>query len=170
MDAILRRLLAVLDEETACYRNMQTVLIEEEAAMSLREKAPFDQIQKQKEALVNRIQEHEPRRKALVDALAAACQVDPATATVSRLAPLMQAPDDERLRSCAHRLRSAIAVVRLKNNHNRLLIGRYLQLVNGALKLLTRQSDDQAVYRHPEAAHPLAGYARGGGRLFCGSG
>ncbi len=170
MDAMVKRLLTVLDEETVCYRKLQTVLIEEETAMSLRERAPFERVQVEKEALLNQIQDHEARRKTVVNTLASAYRIDPATASVSRLAPLLPAPDDEQLQSRAQRLRSCIAAVRSKNNHNRLLICRYLELVNGALKLLNRQIDDQAVYRHPAAASPSVGYARGGGRIFCGSG
>ncbi len=170
MEAKLKHLLVLLDEETACYRSMQRVLNEEEAAMSLREKARFERVQLEKEALVNQIQDHESRRKTLVNAVAAAYQVDPATATVSRLARSLSPPDDEQLQSRARRLRSCIAAVRSKNNQNRLIICHYLELVNGALKLLTHQIDDHAVYRHPKAALSSAGYARGGGRIFCGSG
>ena len=170
MDATLKRLLAVLDEEIACYRHMQTVLIEEQAAMSLREKARFERVQIEKEALVDQIQDHETRRHTLVNTLAASRQADPATLTVSQLARSLAPPDDERLRSRARRLRACITSVRATNNHNRLLICHYLELVNGALKLLTRQVDDPAVYRHPVAALPSAGYVRGGGRIFCGSG
>jgi flagellar biosynthesis/type III secretory pathway chaperone len=169
MNENLSHLLQILDEETACYLEMQRILDAEESSMSLNKRAAFDRVQMEKEALLGRIQGQEKRRKKLVDALAATYRVNRDTVTVTQLAQAMSPPDDERLLSRATHLRACIKTVQLKNSQNRQLIRHYLDLITGGLRLLTHQIEDNAIYHKPGAGHPALGYARGRGRLFCGT-
>lgn len=169
MNVTIMKLLAILDEETACYRAMQNILAEEEASITLSGKDGFDQVQIGKESLLIKIQHYEKVRKNLVDQLADAYQVDEPAMTVSKLARYIAAPDKEKLLQRAKCLRSCMADVKLKNNHNRQLIRQYLELINGSLKLLNRVIYDNSVYRRPGTGHSATGYQSSGGRFFCKS-
>lgn len=170
MHAKIDPLLSLLDEETACYQDMQRVLAKEKDAMSFSAKARFDRIELEKEALVVRIQEVEQKRKSVVDQLAQDHGVEAPTLTVTLLAHYLPAPESEKLLTRARQLRSVMADVQASNRHNRQLIGQYLDLIRGSLKLLTHLIDDDAVYRKPGTDSPAMGYRNcSGGRLFCGS-
>ena len=63
MNVKIIELLDILDEEAACYRDMQRVLVDEETSISLSRKEPFDQVQNEKEMLVVKLQRLEEREK-----------------------------------------------------------------------------------------------------------
>lgn len=169
MNAKMIELLDILDEEAACYRDMKSILADEEESISLSRKERFDYVQLEKEALVVKIQQHEKKRQRLVDQFADAYPVDQSMMTVSKLAQYLPAPYNEKLLSRADRLRSRMAEVQVTNKHNQQLIHQYLDLIKGALKLLTGLIDDNSVYQKPGTAHPAIGYGRSGGRIFCGT-
>jgi len=169
MNENLSHLLQLLDEETACYQEMEAILEAEESTMSLTQKAAFDRVQAEKAALVDKIQNHEKARRKLVDALAMTYGVHQGPISVTQLAQAISPPDDEKLLACAKNLRSCIERVQSKNSQNRQLIRHYLDLITGALKLLTHQIDDNAIYHKPGTGSTPAGYARGSGRIFCGT-
>ena len=170
MNVTIEKLLTALDEETAGYVGMEKVLADEEASLSFSRKERFEHVQLEKESLVVTIQKHAKIRKRLIDQLAEVCQVREPIVTVSKLAQYFSAPNNERLLSRANRLRSHIDAVQSKNRHNQQLIHQYLELTQGALKLLTRLIDDNPVYQRPGTDHPAIGYRGGGGRIFCGTG
>lgn len=163
------KLLRVLDEETDCYRDMKTVLIDEQASLSFLRKESFEQVQKKKEGLMVNLQQHEKTRQQLVDRLTETYPVDPSALTVSNLARLLPGSDGVRLRSRADRLRSCMEEVQSINKKNQQLICYHRDLTNGALKLLAGLMDDDSVYRKPGWGHPAGGYCSGGGRIFCGT-
>ncbi|MDX2454181.1 flagellar protein FlgN [Desulfosarcina sp.] len=167
MHAKIMKLLDILDEEAACYRDMKSVLSDEEASISLARKERFDRVQLEKESLLVKIQQYEKMRVSLVDQLADAYQVDEPIVTVSKLARYLSAPYYEKLLFRANRLRSRIVEVQLKNKHNQQLIRQYLELIKGALKLLNRLIYDNSVYQKPGTRHPAMGYRGSGGRIFC---
>ncbi len=169
MKTKIMELLAVLDEEAACYRDMQRVLGDEKASMSLSDRERFDQVQLEKEALVVNIQHAEKVRHRLIDHLGKAYQVNQSVLTVSKLGPFLPAPYNEKLLMRANRLRPLIADVQVKNEQNQQLIQHYLDLINGSLKLLTHLIYDHPVYQKPGSAHSAGGYAHRVGRFFCGT-
>lgn len=169
MKSTITQLMALLDDEAACYRQMQDVLAAEKDSVSFSKRERFDQVEEDKESLVAKIQACEKQRTALVDQLAVAYGVDAPAVTVRVLAKYLHAPDGERLLARADRLRSLITDVQSKNRHNQHLIGLYLNLIKGSLKLLMPMADEHAVYSKPGSAGPAAGYRSSGGRLFCGS-
>jgi flagellar biosynthesis/type III secretory pathway chaperone len=169
MKSTITQLMALLDDEAACYRQMQDVLAAEKESVSLSKKERFDQVEQDKESLVAKIQAFEKQRTALVDHLAVAYGVDAPAVTVRVLAQYMNAADGERLLVRADRLRVLITDVQSKNRHNQHLIGLYLNLIKGSLKLLMPMADDHAVYAKPGNTRPAVGYRSSGGRLFCGS-
>lgn len=164
------KLLRVLDEEADCYRDMKSVLIDEQASLSFLRKERFEQVQQKKEALVVKLQEHEKTRRQLVDRVAETYPVAPSALTVSNLARLLPGPDGAKLRSRADRLRSCMADVRSLNKKNQQLVCHYRDLTTGALKLLAGLMDDDSVYGKPGWNHAAGGYCSGGGRIFCGTG
>jgi flagellar biosynthesis/type III secretory pathway chaperone len=169
MQPTITKLLTILDEETACYRDMKTLLADEEKAISLSEKDRFDQVQMEKEMLVCRLLQFEETRKGLVAQLADTYAVGRKTMTVSQLAHVVDSPSDQELLSRADRLRSIMRDVQEKNSRNRLLINHYLKLIKGSLKLLTHLIEDTSVYQKPGAHRPSGGYPIGGGRVICGT-
>ncbi len=121
---------------------MEKVLADEEASLAFSRKERFERVQLEKESLVVTIQKHATMRKCLVDQLAEVCRMREPIVTASQLVQYLPEPDNEKLLSRTNRLRSRIAAVQSKNRHNRLLIHQYLELTQGALKLLTRLIDD----------------------------
>ncbi|MFO7716033.1 flagellar protein FlgN [Desulfosarcina sp.] len=169
MNMKIMELLAILDAESACYREMQRVLAEEAGSLALAKKVQFDTIQLKKEALVVKLHHYEECRQRLVDGLAEAYRVDGPVVTVSKLSPRLPSPHNENLQARATRLRSLIAEVKVKNKHNQLLIQQSLDLVKGSLKLLTDLVYDNSVYPKPGGGSPALGYSGGGGRFLCES-
>lgn len=169
MNAKINELLTVLDEETASYVDMQRILTDEQASISLLKKERFDQVQYEKESLVARLQQLEEQRKTLVGQLSEAYATDGKAMTVSQLANLVVSPTREKLLSCAGRLRSILGKVHEKNRHNQLMINQYLDLTKGSLKLLTNLIEDSSVYQKPGSHQSTVGYRIGGGRFICGT-
>ena len=169
MNAKISELLAILDGEAACYRDMKSVLVDEKTSISLSKKEWFDQVQYKKESLVVKLQQLEAKRKTLVAQLSKAYATDGKPMRVSQLAQFIKPPTNEKLLACASRLRSIIGDVQEKNRHNQLLINQYLDLIKGSLGLLTNLIDDNSVYQKPGTHQPAVGYRAGGGRIICGT-
>ena len=169
MNVKIIELLDLLDEEAACYREMQRVLTDEERSISFSRKKRFDQVQSDKEILVARLQRLEEKRKMLVGRLSEAYRIDGNAMTISQLAHVVKPPTRQHLLDRASRLRSIIGDVHEKNGHNQLMINQYLDLINGSLKLLTHLIEDRSVYQKPGTHQPSVGYPSGGGRFICGS-
>jgi len=169
MQATIRKLLTTLDEEADSYRDMNTVLADEEKSISLSNKDRFDQVQLEKDHLVHVLQPLEEKRKQLVDQLSDKYAAGGKRMSVSRLAQYVQPPYDQQLLSRADVLRSIIGEVQEKNRRNRMLINHHLELIKGSLKLLTNLIEDNSVYQKPGTHQPAAGYPRGGGRVICGT-
>jgi flagellar biosynthesis/type III secretory pathway chaperone len=167
MNEKIIELLTILDDEAACYRDMQRVLADEEASVSLVDKVHFDRVRTQKETLVGKLQQFEVIRKGLVEQLAKAYRVNDPMVTVSQLSRVLPAPYREKLISRATQLRSLITEVRLSNQHNQQLIHQNLDLIRGSLELLTHLIYDNSVYLKPGSANPALGYSSSGGRFFC---
>jgi flagellar biosynthesis/type III secretory pathway chaperone len=169
LNSKISQLMALLDDEADCYRQMQEVLDAEKESVSLSKRERFDHVEQGKESLVARIQAYENQRTALVEQLAAAYRVDAPLVTVRLLARYLAAPDGANLLARADRLRNLVADVQAKNRHNQNLIRLYLKLIKGSLNLLMPTTDDPAVYAKPGSARPAVGYLSSGGRIFCGS-
>ncbi len=169
MNVKINELLDILDEEAACYQEMQRVLTDEERSISFSRKERFDQVQHEKELLVVELQRHEEKREMLVGRLSEAYRTGCDAMTISQLAHVVEPPARQHLLDRANRLRSIIGDVHEKNRHNQLMINQYLDLINGSLKLLTHLIEDSSVYQKPGTHQPSVGYPTGGGRFICGS-
>ena len=169
MNAKIRELIALIDDETACYQDMHHLLTDEEESLSFTTRDRFDQVQQAKKALVSKIQRCEKVRTDLVDQLAAAYQVEEPIVRASQLVKHLRAPDSENLRTRVNRLRSLIAGVQLKNQSNQRLIHQYLELTKSALRLLTRLIYDDSVYQKPGIRSAAGVYRSRGGHCFYGS-
>jgi len=167
MNPTIIELIGVLDEEAACYRDMQRILIEEQASICLTRKQGFDQVQHAKESLVVKLQQLEVNRKNLVRQLSAGRAKDGRSMTVSQLAQFVQPPARDQLLARAGDLRAIVVDVKERNSHNQRMISQYLNLINGSLNLLTRLFEDSSVYQKPGTHQSAAGCAKGGGRLIC---
>ena len=162
-------LLDLLDEEAACYREMQRILVDEETSISLSRKEPFDQIQNEKEFLVVKLQRLEESRKILIGQLSEAYLTNGKSITISQLANFVEQPIRRRLVDRASCLRSIIGDVTEKNRHNQLMINQHLDLIKGSLKLLTSLIEDSSIYQKPGTHQTSVGYHAGGGRIICGT-
>jgi flagellar biosynthesis/type III secretory pathway chaperone len=169
MNAKIIDMIDILDDETACYREMQRILIDEANSISLSKKGCFDQVQNEKQSLVAKLQQLEGVRKRLVGRLSEAYATDSQPMTVSRLASFTEPPIREKLLARAGCLRTIIGDVHEKNRRNQLMINQYLGLIKGSLKLLTHLIEDSSVYQKPGTQQSAVGYPRGGGRFICGS-
>jgi flagellar biosynthesis/type III secretory pathway chaperone len=169
MNVKIIELMDILDEEAACYRDMQRVLTEEQASISFSRKECFDQVQCKKETLVVKLQQLEEKRKALVGQLSERYATDGNSMTVSQLARVVKSPARAELLARANGLRAIIGDVHEKNRHNQQMINQSLDLINGSLTLLTRLIEDSSVYQKPGTHQSAAGYPIGGGRLIRGT-
>lgn len=169
MNEKISTLLAILDEETSGYRDMQKVLADEEASISFSRKERFDEVQLEKEALLLKLQQFEEKRKPVVDGLSEDYVSDGKPLTVSQLAKYVKPPYGEKLLGRAYSLRSVVVDVQEKNRRNQLLINQYLDLTKESLNLLTDLIEDNPVYPKPGIRQPAAGYHWGGGRVIRGS-
>ncbi|MEE4112166.1 MAG: flagellar protein FlgN [Desulfobacteraceae bacterium] len=169
MNVKIIELLDILDEEAACYLEMQRVLDDEERSISLSGRERFDRVQHDKERLVAELQRHEEKRRMLVGRLSEAYRTDGIAMTISQLAQVIKPPSRQHLLDRANRLRSIIGDVHEKNRRNQLMINHHLDLINGSLKLLTHLIEDSSVYQKPGTHQPSVGYPTGGGRFICGS-
>jgi flagellar biosynthesis/type III secretory pathway chaperone len=169
MNATIRKLIALMDEETACYRDMQILLTDEEASLSLIGRDRFEQVQQAKEASVVKIRRYEKMRIDLVNQVATACQVKEPVVRASQLVKHLRAPDGEKLQTRVNRLRSVIEGVQLKNQTNQRLIHHYLELSKNALTLLTRLIYDDSIYQKPGISSAAGAYRSRGGHCFYGS-
>ena len=169
MNMKIIELMDILDEEAACYRDMQRVLTEEQASISFSRKERFDQVQYEKESLVVKLQQLEEKRKTLVGQLSEAYATDGRSMTVSQLAHFVEPPTGDKLLARAGCLRSIIGDVHDRNRRNQLMINQYLDLIKGSLKLLTSLIEDNSVYQKPGTHQSAVGYQIGGGRLIRGT-
>ena len=169
MDAKIFELLDLLDDETACYQDMQRILVDEETSISLSSKEPFDQVQNEKEFLVAKLQRLEESRKMLISRLSEAYLTNGKSITISQLANFVEQPIRRRLLDRASRLRSIIGHVHKKNRHNQMMINQYLDLIKGSLKLLTNLIEDNSIYQKPGTHQTSVGYHAGSGRFICGT-
>jgi flagellar biosynthesis/type III secretory pathway chaperone len=158
-----------MDEEAACYHDLETILADEEDSISLSRKDRFDLVQLEKDALVVKLQLFEEQRKSLVDQLSDDFFSDRGPLTISQLVPFVKPPFDEKLLARADCLRTTISHVQKKNKRNQLLINQYLDLVKGSLKLLNNLIDNTSIYQRPGTSRASVGYQSGGGRLICGT-
>ena len=165
MNAKISLLLAILDEETICYRDMEKVLAAEEQSISFSTKERFDEVQLEKDALLLKLQHFEEKRKPMVERLSDELGTGGKSLTVSQLAQHVTPPYAEKLLSRANRLRSVIGNVQEKNRRNQLLINQYLDLTKESLTLLTNLIEDQSVYQNPGIRHAAVGYHCGGGTI-----
>ena len=169
MIASLEALLVILNKETACYREMKTVLDEEADSISMMPKGRFDRIQNAKESLVLRLQRLEKKRQHLVDELGRTLTpLDPPT-TVSQLASYVKSPYDSRLQTGATQLRTIMGTVQTQNRNNQLLINQYLGLIEGSIKLLSDLIDGSPIYHRPGTQPSSIGFQSGGGRILRGT-
>ncbi len=169
MNVKIIELLDLLDEEAACYREMQRILVDEETSISLSRKEPFDQVQNEKEFLVVKLQRLEESRKMLIGQLSEAYLTNGKSITISQLANFVEQPIRRRLLDRASCLRSIIGDVHEKNRHNQLMINQYLDLIKGSLKLLTNLIEESSIYQKPGTHQTSVGYHAGGGRIICGT-
>lgn len=169
MNVTIIDLLDILDEEAACYRDLQRVLAEEETSISLSRKNRFNQVQHEKEFVVAKLQRLEEDRKKLIGRLSETYRTDGQSLTISRLAHLVNPPTRQHLLDRASYLRSIVGEVNEKNRRNQQMINHYLNLINGSLKLLTNLIEGSPVYRKPGSHQTSTGYQTGGGRVICGT-
>ena len=169
MNVKIRKLMAILDAETACYREMQRVLTEEQTSISFSSNERFDDVQSEKESLVVDLKKLEEKRKTLVGQLSAGYATEGQSMTISQLAHFVEPPIRSKLLARAGVLRSIIGDVQAKNRHNQRMINQSLDLIKGSLKLLTRLMEDSAVYQKPGTHKSAVGYQIGGGRLIRGT-
>lgn len=169
MIANLEALLAILDKETACYRELKTVLDDEADSISLMPKDRFSGIQNAKESLVVRLQHLEKERLHLVDEVGRALTPLDPPKTVSQLVRLVKSPYDSRLQTGATQLRTIMGAVQSQNQHNRLLINQYLGLIEGSIKLLSDLIDESPIYHRPGTQPSSIGFQAGGGRILRGT-
>ena len=169
MQTQFEALLEILKAETACYREMQNILVEEEASISLALKTNFENLQIQKETLVDSLQGFESRRKRCVDQLSARYASQGEAVTVRQLARFADPVCRRRLLESADRLRAVLGDVQTKNRRNQRMINQNLGLVKGSLRLLSQMIEGSPVYRKPGTSHGAIGFQRGGGRFVRGS-
>ena len=169
MDASLGRLMKLLNEETAAYREMAAVLDEEHNLPALSHRERFESVESRKEQLIARIKMFEKERCRLVRQLGRGLGWERASITVSQLAALLPVENRNHLLARADTLRSVVGVIQSKNRRNRKLIHQYLGLIDGAMKLFARAADGSTVYSKSGSEWSSAGYRRGGGRIFCGN-
>jgi len=162
-------LLDILEKETDCYREMQTVLADEVRSIGLTGRDRFERVQDRKETLVGKIRKLERFRRQVVDRLAPCRQKPGKVVTVSELAGMLEPPDNQKLRVQAARLRALIGDVQTQNKRNQLLIDQNLSLVKGSLRLLTNLMDSSPTYQKPGARQPVSGCRPGTGRFIRGS-
>ncbi len=169
MDADIYRLITLLDEETAAYQSMETVLEEEYELSALSGRERLEAVESRKARLIARIRDLEQKRARLVGQVARRHGAENPSITVRQLGRMLPAVERDRLLSRANALRTLIDAIRTKNRRNRKLIHQYLVLIDGALKLFARVIDDDAVYSKSGDDRPSSGYRRNGGRIFCGN-
>jgi flagellar biosynthesis/type III secretory pathway chaperone len=169
MKKTIVQLIATLETETDCYRQMNQLLDDEQASITLSANSQFDRLQQEKEALVIKLQALEDNRRHLVDGFNAASSPDGQPRTVSQLAQGIEPPYDHQLLTSAKRLRSLIEAVQRKNRRNQKLINENLDLIKGALKLLSDLIDGSPVYQRPGVHHATVGFKPGGGRFVRGT-
>jgi len=169
MNAAIEKLILILNEEIECYREMKTVLQDENRAIPLSHRQGLDRARSQKEKAVARIQRLERKREASVRQVAEACRIEASIVKASDLADYLPAPRGRELRTCADRLRQLIEEVREQNDANRKLLQYYLKWVDNALNLLTGIFDEAPVYRKSGLRLESNGYRSNSGRFIRGS-
>ncbi|BBO79822.1 hypothetical protein DSCO28_03880 [Desulfosarcina ovata subsp. sediminis] len=171
MNPKLNQLLQVMDRETDCYQDMQTLLAEEKNTASLSNHDHLLKIGQKKQTLINALKQMEGERLQLVEALAReygiADQEQPLTA--SRLAGYLDPEPASRLADRARALKRLIKQVHSKNNANAKLFSYYLELTHGALKMLNDLIYGHSVYAKPGTGARVSGYGSNRGKVFCGN-
>lgn len=166
MRKTFKNLLDVLDEETACYAEMDNLLTDENASISLSGRERFDHIQSLKEGLLEKLCQHEKERKRLVWGLAGAGGQESSSLTVRQLASLLPPPEGTLLMSRAEQLRSIIGAVQKKNRRSQALMRQYRDLIENSLTLLNHHTGNNAIYQKTGAVASFSGYGSGGGRII----
>lgn len=169
MDPKIKKLFAMLDEETTAYLEMEQVLKDEGDSIFFSKKEQFDHVQERKDELVFRLHQLEETRKPLVEELSMTYGLANQKSTVRQLAKRFEPASGEQLTRCADRLRATLLRVQEKNSRNQKLIHHQLDLVRGSIKILTHITEDRAVYHNNGVPKPSTGYRSGGGRVIRGS-
>lgn len=162
-------LLEILETEAACYRELQTVLVDEAASMTLSTRDGFDQVQKGKEGVVANLRQLEKKRLRIVALMAGAHSAQDRPMTVTQLARTVDSPAKEKLLVAAKRLRAIIAEVQRQNRFNQQLMNQYLDLIKGSLKLLSGLIDESPVYQRPGVPCGGGAFQTRGGRIIRGT-
>lgn len=168
MQRLIDELMAVLRNEASRYGDLQRILEQEAEAMGMSGRARFEEIQKEKEALVGTLQAFEKKRIDLVDRIAEAGSIDDRPMTVRRLAAYLDEPMQSDLLAAAQRLRAIIGDVQRQHEHNRRMLSHYVDLIKESLKLLMDAVDPCVVYQGP-GGHAGGGLCARGGRVIRGT-
>ncbi|BBO88273.1 flagellar protein FlgN [Desulfosarcina ovata] len=171
MSQKLDQLLDVMDEEKTCYENMQALLVEEKNAASLPRQDHLLKIGQKKQSLVDTLKRMEGRRLKLVEDLSREYGIEDEERplTASRLAGYLEPTSAKRLADRAQALKRLIKQVRRENSANATLFSYYLDLTQGALKMLNDLIYGHAVYTKPGTGSRVSGYGSNRGKVFCGN-
>ncbi len=132
----LNRLLAVLDELDRLYRALHEVLESERTALTAACLADFLVVSERKEALLNRLKELDACRVRQTGQLAAAFDLPPTHADISRLAGHLPPAEAGWLRARGERLTATLAPIGDLNGANRELMEAFRGFAENALQVL----------------------------------
>lgn len=146
MEDLLHDLVALLSQEAAEYRQLLTLLEDEERALLAGESGRVVELTKRKETLALEIKVLEEARATLMGRLAAELTVPVESVTLTGLLDLAPADEVPSLRELRDELSDLTRRLFETNRRNGFLLERSLAHVRGALALLTSLVTQQPTY------------------------
>lgn len=146
MEDLLHDLVALLSQEAAEYRQLLTLLEDEERALLAGESGRVVELTKRKETLALELKVLEEARATLMGRLAAELAVPVESVTLTGLLDLAPADEVPSLRELRDELSDLTRRLFETNRRNGFLLERSLAHVRGALALLTSLVTQQPTY------------------------
>jgi len=146
MELLLDRFLELLEELTAAYRVLLSVLQKEKKTIVNSSFKETNEATKEKENILLKIRIIENERLKIQGKLADSLGYFPQELTMTKLSKLIQEPYSKRLESRCSNLSALLNSILEVNNSNKALIFHCLELVRGSLTLLGSLISSNPVY------------------------
>ncbi len=146
MENMLKKLIAVLEEQARLYRTLLDILHEEKKALVCARIHEVNAVRLKKDAILSRIHAGDDIRGNVIQQISEQLGCPPQGMTITQLAQRVEAPFSLSLIQCATDIFSLIEDIRSANDINKSLINHSLQLIRSSIRMLVQAITPSPVY------------------------
>ena len=146
MNMLFNKFLCLLEDETGFYQSLLLIVQKENRAVVDLKLKELNEVIKEKENLLLKIQILEEQRQRMLDRVADSIECPFQGLTLSKLSQLIEEPYSTLLNTCHSNLLSITQSIQEVNNSNKSLVMHSLKLVGSSLSLLDNLISPIPVY------------------------